>query len=82
MRQNRVQEEWLSFRNKVIPANATSVQLQEMRRAFYAGVEMLLARLIRGMSDGPDSKPEDETMLAEMQEELADFAKSVLEGRA
>lgn len=39
---NTVQEQWSSFRTSVIPNDATPIQLQEMRRSFYAGVASMI----------------------------------------
>lgn len=39
---NTIQEQWESFHSLVVPKNAPPVQVTEMRRAFYSGVEAML----------------------------------------
>ncbi len=39
---NTVQEKWDSFSLLVVPKDASPVQRQEMRRAFYAGAEAMM----------------------------------------
>lgn len=82
MRQNRIQEEWIGYRNTVIPANASSVQLQECRRAFYGGVHAMFQRVLKelGPTEGPDEP--DINMLGEIQAELDDFNERVQRGLA
>jgi hypothetical protein len=82
MRQNRVQEEWLKFRQTVIPKDASAVQLQEMRRAFYGGAHAILQRILRGLGPGEEPLPEDLRMMAEIEAELKDFVEAVKTGRA
>lgn len=34
-----LEEQWLSFKDHVIPLSADAIQLQEMKRAFFAGAQ-------------------------------------------
>lgn len=38
----KLQEQWQSFDQAIIPKNAPPIQRQEMRRAFYAGAFAML----------------------------------------
>lgn len=79
----RVAELWTKFREAVISPAAPPLQLREMRRAFYAGVEAALNRLANEMSDGDSlDDPDDHQTIMEVQQELQEFAKDVREGRA
>lgn len=81
MRRNRMQEQWQSYKREVLPSNAPAVQVQECRRAFYAGA---LAAFTTYQELGDDSVSEDEgvKVLADLIEELSDFGRFVREGRA
>ncbi len=79
----RVQALWNSYRTEVIPAEAGQIQVQECRRAFYAGVESALNRLAGEMSDGNTlDDPNDERAIREVQAELRDFSADVMRGKA
>jgi hypothetical protein len=39
----RLEPEWLSYRRQVVPRDAGGVQVEECRRAFYAGAAALYA---------------------------------------
>lgn len=79
----RVLALWNQFRTQVIPADAPPVQVKEMRRAFYAGVECTLNRLGDEMSSGDATDdPADEQAVREVAKELQDFAADCLAGRA
>lgn len=80
-RENRIQEEFNSYRKAVIPREASDVQVRECRRAFYAGALALLTRIQMGASKQGDSDA-DLALMVEIQEELQDFKKRVLSGVA
>jgi CRISPR/Cas system-associated exonuclease Cas4 (RecB family) len=35
---NTIHAKWLEFQDKVVPKNASPVQIKEMRKSFYAGI--------------------------------------------
>ena len=53
-------EEWDKFARLILPPNTAAVQRQEMRRAFYAGAQSILFRVI--MSFAPESEPTESDM--------------------
>lgn len=82
MRRNRVQEEWNSFAKAALPAECSELQRQEMRRAFYAGVRMLLSKLLHDLTPGDEAEQADLEMLRDMEAELQDFVERVKVGAA
>jgi hypothetical protein len=79
-RNDRIQHEWESFERDVVPADAPSVQRQEMRRAFYAGARGLLR--IQLDEFAAMSEDEAERGMQAIDEELQQFVRSVKDGRA
>jgi hypothetical protein len=77
-----VQAAWESYRRKVIPIAASDTQVQETRRAFYAGAQMLLQAILQGLTPGREPQRADEHLLAGIDLELKRFAESVQNGRA
>jgi hypothetical protein len=77
-----IAQAWDDYRAIVVPKNAGPTQVQECRRAFYAGAESLLVVILQGLSPGPDSTPSDEDYIARLHAELHAFARDCKEGRA
>lgn len=50
---------WTSFRVAVIPPEAGSAQVQDLRRAFYAGAQGLLSTIMKVMDDGEEPTEAD-----------------------
>jgi len=78
----RIGEQWETYRTKVIPKSAGAVQLQETRRAFYAGAEAMYRVVMEMLS--PESEPTEADIQAmqEIMQEMASFAKDVVDGKA
>ena len=76
-----IERGWLAYAERVLPKDAPKVQVQECRRAFYAGA----AHLFGGLTDavGPDEVSEDMGMdiMAGVQAELDRHIADVLGGR-
>jgi hypothetical protein len=75
-------EQWDQFARAVLPRDASPIQKQEMRRAFYAGAQGILFRVIASFA--PESEPteDDLRIMSDLERELSDFAESVKAGRA
>lgn len=75
-------EQWDQFSRSVLPPDAPQDQRREMRRAFYAGAQGVLFRVIEKFA--PESEPteEDLQIMQDVHEELQEFAKLVAQGRA
>ena len=82
MKRLLVAEQWGEFARQVIPANAHPLQRKEMRRAFYAGAQAVMFRVIAALA--PEGEPTDEDLLvmSDLERELSEFAEAVIEGRA
>ena len=65
---------WERYRDAVMPSTVSEVQLQETRRAFYAGAAHLLDAIVRA--------PEGPNVAIAIQAELKAFAVAVMDGRA
>lgn len=68
---------WASYRESVVPAEAGEVQVQECRRAFYAGARAVEA-MFSAMVDMPDS--EGAEAIAALIGELEGFVDGVRRG--
>jgi hypothetical protein len=77
-----VRTAWLDYRKKVMPPEAPHVQVVESRRAFYAGAEMLMLEILRGLDPGPDASQGDMDLITDIHQELMLFAVAVKEGKA
>lgn len=73
---------WAQYVERVLPANASSVQRSETRRAFYAGADVLFMSIMAGLD--PEKEPTDADMarMAAIEAGLMEFAADVAAGRA
>lgn len=76
-----VAQEWDKFVVLVLPTNAPPIQRQEMRRAFYAGVQSALAL---SWDIGGDDVTEDQgiAQLEAWHQECQAFGKLIQQGKA
>lgn len=81
MAKRYVEEMWRDYERRVLPANASRVQRNETRRAFFAVAMVLFERLVTMMDPGTEPTEDDmgkmdaiheelQTYLAEMAEEM------------
>jgi hypothetical protein len=75
-------EQWDAFAKTVLPKDCPYIQRQEMRRAFYAGAQAILFRVI--MAFAPEAEPtaEDLQVMEDLDQELKDFGTLIEQGRA
>ena len=75
-------EQWDEFARRVLPVGCSVLQRTETRRAFYAGAQSILFRVITAFA--PDAEPtaEDIQIMEDLHQELRDFGKLIQEGRA
>jgi hypothetical protein len=78
----RLDTEWKDYRASVMPPDAGPVQVQECRRAFYAGAQAFFTRAMAGLTPGPEPAAEDLQMMSDLSAELQQFYRDVKEGRA
>lgn len=77
-----INDEWDSYRRQVIPATAPAVQLQESKRAFYAGAQTLFHALVKIMDPSSEEPTErDMRVMDSIDRELREFSASVTAGR-
>ena len=72
-----IAEEWERFRRDVVPAEASAVQVEECKRAFYAGATALFYGIMRTLSPGPEPTTADEQIMEAIEGELTVFADTV-----
>lgn len=75
-------EEWDKYARGVLPVGAPLVQKRETRRAFYAGAQSILFRVIQSFAPETKPTPADLQIMEDLHEELQDFAAQVKSGRA
>jgi hypothetical protein len=68
--------QWQSYEAQVLPKGCSFVQLQETRRAFYAGVASVLAFMAR-ISNEDISEEEGSDIIEELVQESIDFAARI-----
>lgn len=75
-------EQWEEFGRKVLPPDVSLIQKREMKRAFYAGAQTILFRVIAAFA--PESEPTDAdvAIMESVHQELQEFAKAVVRGEA
>jgi hypothetical protein len=78
-----IAQEWASYVERVMPPDAPSLQHQEMRRAFYAGVASLFFLQMKMLDPGSEDATEaDLARMDSIHAELAQFEADVRRGRA
>jgi hypothetical protein len=73
---NRIEKNWLKFREKVISADAGEGQVTDMRHSFYAGVMTVLSITEEATNE---TEQVGETMIGNMYNEMARYRLKVLE---
>lgn len=76
-RRRLIAEEWASYAREVMPADASPVQKEETRLAFYSGATALFHTIIKSLSADPEPTDSDLTMMEDLHQELMDYAKSL-----
>jgi hypothetical protein len=77
-----LKEQWNSYLRSVMPEDAPRVQIQECRRAFYAGAQAFIASQAMAIEAAGGEKTAEARALFELATELCEFRRDVLEGRA
>jgi len=73
----RIAENFLTYRSEVIPQDSLPAQIEEFRRAFFAGAVALYLLVMAGLSSNPGVTPGDLSFMADVDAELTAFLKSV-----
>jgi hypothetical protein len=78
----RLRAVWDIYLTQVIPPGAPVVQVQECRRAFYAGAEAFFGIVMTMLDPGTEATDADLVKMDELDRELKQFAAAVKAGRA
>ncbi len=78
----RIKEAFTEYRTKVMHPESGPAQVQETRRAFYAGAGLMMEALMCALSEGPGETEGDLQVLRDFTAEIEMFQKDVLGGRA
>ena len=79
--ETRIASQWDSYRRDVVPARAPLIQLQETRRAFYAGAWAAL-QLLAAVSSDDVSEDAGAAYIESLHQECRDFVASMLRGES
>jgi hypothetical protein len=82
MKRQLMGEQWDEFARKILPPNCPNTQRIEMRRAFYAGAQAILFRVIVAFAPEAEPTAADLQVMDDLDQELQDFGKMIQEGRA
>jgi hypothetical protein len=72
---------WENYRSRVLSQSASEEHFRQCRRSFYAGAHFLLCDVFCRLDPAEDPTEDDLTMVEDLQEELIEFAVSVVSGR-
>ena len=74
-----IAESFATYREAVIPADASPIQIEECRRAFYAGSYFLLTNLAENIGDDSTSEEEGVARLERLKAECETFVERLNE---
>lgn len=75
-------ELWDDFARQVLPKNCSFTQRQEMRRAFYAGAQGILYKILGLFTEGNEPSETDLKIMDNLEKELNKFGEDVKAGRS
>jgi hypothetical protein len=71
---------WTDYATKVLPPNASPVQVAETKKAFYAGAYSILTAMVDQVGDEEDATEEDMDMVGGFFTEAEQFLASQIKG--
>lgn len=77
----RIERQWSEYL-RVLPRQASSVQVMESKRAFFAGANALLSEIVTMLDPGLEPTEGDLKKMDEIAAELNDFVGRVKAGQA
>lgn len=77
-----LETEWITYRNAVIPKEASAVQLTESRRMFYAGAWSIYQLIMNRLDPGVEATDADLTFMSKLHDEMVEFKERVKRGHA
>ena len=66
-------EAWASYREQVVPREAHAVQIEETKRAFYAGAAAMFGAMLEAVK--PEEEEACEGRLEALDRELSDYLR-------
>jgi hypothetical protein len=75
-----IESNWEAYRRLVVPKDAGSPQIDEAKKAFYAGAATLMEAVLTLLSPGDEPTDSDLVMMDSIQRELDDFAMGIVNG--
>jgi hypothetical protein len=72
-----IEANWIGYRALVVPRGAGPVQVEECRRAFFAGAQALFASIMTVLDPGAEPTETDLKRMDAISDELRAFAASV-----
>jgi hypothetical protein len=72
-----IEANWVGYRAMVVPRGAGPVQVEECRRAFFAGAQALFASIMTILDPGAEPTDADLKRMDAINDELRAFAASV-----
>lgn len=68
-----IEKEWTTYRLFVMPSDASAVQVDETRKAFYAGAGSLFHTILNFLEEGQEATKDDLEKMSSIQKELQAF---------
>ena len=81
MTRKLVLEGWNSYRHKVMPEVCSPVQVEETRRAFYAGSIHLFHALLTVIDSDREPTANDLEQVGAIQQEFKDYARDLVKSK-
>lgn len=75
------EQEWEDFKLNVIPEDASTIQINEMKKAFYSGALALVALQCKAFSDGQEVTDQDVDNYDQLVNEIVSECKSFSQER-
>lgn len=72
-----IEKSWQSFASLVLAKDASAIQREEMRSAFYAGAAIIFEGMIQMMDDGDEPTDSDMQKMAQIQLEITAFGQEL-----
>jgi hypothetical protein len=73
--------EWATYAEHILPKNAPPIQVQETRRAFYAGAGAILHHILRLADPGEEPTETDLRMMDDIEVEIEEWLVDMEAGR-
>jgi hypothetical protein len=72
-----IEEAWKGYREHVVPPGASATQVEECRRAFFAGAATLFHGVMKSLSPGNGVTSGDERFMIGLMEEIEEFGAAL-----